>query len=50
MLHPQEYEVYSRKEQEFYNKVTRVIISHFLSQEIVNCILTSKRMDRNKKF
>jgi hypothetical protein len=41
--------VYSEEEQAFYNKVSRVLIFHFLNTDSVSSTLTSKRMDKSKK-
>lgn len=41
--------VYSESEQEFYNKVSRILIFHFLKTEAQTSKLTSKRMDKTKK-
>lgn len=41
--------VYSESEQAFYNKVSRILIFHFLKTEAQTSTLTSKRMDRTKK-
>jgi hypothetical protein len=41
--------VYSEQEQEFYNKVSRILIFHFLKTEAQTSTLTSKRMDKTKK-
>lgn len=41
--------VYSEREQEFYNKVSRILIFHFLKTEALTSTLTSKRMDKTKK-
>jgi len=41
--------VYSESEQEFYNKVSRILIFHFLKTEAQTSTLTSKRMDKTKK-
>lgn len=41
--------VYSISEQAFYNKVSRILIFHFLKTEAQTSTLTSKRMDKTKK-
>ena len=41
--------VYGELEQEFYNKVSRILIFHFLKTEAQTSTLTSKRMDKTKK-
>jgi hypothetical protein len=41
--------VYSAEEQSFYNKVSRILVIHFLSSEAQTSTLTSKRMDKAKK-
>lgn len=41
--------VYSLEEQNFYNKISRILIFHFLKTEAETSTLTSKRMDKTKK-
>lgn len=43
-MRPEEFEVYPRHEQVVYNRITRILISEFMREDIVTCILTSKRM------
>ena len=48
-LRPEEFEVYPQAEQMAYNRITRILISEFMREDIVTCILTSKRMEASKK-
>lgn len=48
-LHPDNFSVYSLKEQLCYNEITRKMILHFLRNEATICVITSKRMEQNKK-
>lgn len=43
-LRPDNFAIYSLPEQRLYSKITRILITEFLREDIVNCILTSKRM------
>lgn len=47
--YPEEAAVYPLPEQRLYSRITSILISHFLSQEIYLCTLTSKRMEKGKK-
>ena len=42
-------ENWSEEEQRYYNKISRVLIRHFLYEDSVFIILTSKRMKKEKK-
>jgi hypothetical protein len=42
-------ENWSEQEQRFYNKICRILIHHFLHEDSVFIILTSRRMKREKK-
>lgn len=48
-MRPEDYDVYPDAEQRVYNRITRIVISEFLREDIINCILTSKRMESAKK-
>lgn len=48
-MRPEEFEVYPEEEQLVYNRITRILISEFMREDIVTCILTSKRMEATKK-
>jgi hypothetical protein len=43
-------ESWSESEQRYYNKICRVLIHHFLHEDSIFIILTSKRMKSDKKF
>jgi hypothetical protein len=45
----EDFEVYPQHEQLVYNRITRTLISEFMREEILTCILTSKRMESAKK-
>jgi hypothetical protein len=42
-------ENWSEQEQRFYNKICRILIHHFLHEDSIFIILTSKRMKKEKK-
>lgn len=42
-------ENWSEQEQRYYNKLCRVLIHHFLREDSIFIILTSKRMKKEKK-
>ena len=42
-------DVYSAEEQRMYNKISRILVHHFLSHEYDPIILTSKRVNADKK-
>lgn len=42
-------ESWPEEEQRYYNKISRVLIRHFLHEDCIFIILTSKRMKREKK-
>jgi hypothetical protein len=42
-------ESWPEQEQRFYNKLSRILIRHFLYEDSIFIILTSKRMKREKK-
>ena len=42
-------ENWSEQEQRFYNKICRILIHHFLHEDSIFIILTSKRMKKDKK-
>lgn len=45
-----DFAVYSKEEQDFYLKVSRVVARHFLRWLSPSVTLTSRRMSSNKKF
>lgn len=49
-LHEPECEVYSETEQRHYNKISRLLVIHFLTKELDSIILTSKRVEGQKKM
>lgn len=48
-LHPLQFSAYPLKEQQFYARITRILVHWFLQEEINVCVLTSRRMERAKK-
>jgi hypothetical protein len=48
-MRPEHYEVYPEQEQRTYNRITRTLIAQFLREDVLACILTSKRMQSDKK-
>lgn len=49
-MRPEDYEVYPEQEQRTYNRITRTLIAQFLREDVLGCILTSKRMESTKKL
>lgn len=48
-MRPEDYEVYPEQEQRIYNCITRTLVAQFLREDVLACILTSKRMESAKK-
>lgn len=42
-------ELYSREEQLLYNKISRVLIKHYMAEEFAPAILTSRRVSSHKR-
>ena len=41
--------MYSEEEQRLYNKISRILVQHFLTRDYESIILTSKRVHSNKR-
>jgi hypothetical protein len=48
-LYEPECHVYELEEQRYYNRVTRIMITHFVGEDSIFNILTSRRMHKEKK-
>ena len=48
-LYDSKCETWKEQEQRFYNKICRILIHHFLHEDSVFIILTSRRMKKEKK-
>ena len=48
-IRKQEFSVFTFEEQKCYNKITKILINYFLKEEAQLFILTSKRMEKEKK-
>jgi hypothetical protein len=49
-LHQGLLDIFDSSEQQFYNKITRTIIAHFIQEEFYLSVLTSRRMEEGKKY